>query len=158
MSEDESGEDVVEAVLVASRVLVAVSVRSLSALDEAVTPTQFRTLVVLDGHGEINLNRLAEILDVNASTAMRTIDRLLAAELVTRAENPGNRREVLLGLTARGNRLVARVTTRRRREISRVVTAIPDDERAALVRALRTFADASGEPEPKPETTAALGW
>ena len=151
-------EDVVEAVLVASRVLVAVSVRSLSALDDAVTPTQFRTLVVLDGRGQINLNRLAEMLDVNASTAMRTIDRLLAAGLVTRAENPGNRREVLLDLTDDGRRLVARVTSRRRREIGRIVTAIPQDERAALVRALRTFAEASGEPEPRPETTAALGW
>lgn len=151
-------EDVVEAVLVASRVLVAVSVRSLSALDDGVTPTQFRSLVVLDGHGQINLNRLAEILDVNASTAMRTIDRLLAAGLVTRAENPGNRREVLLDLTDDGRRLVARVTSRRRREIGRIVTAIPQDERAALVRALRTFAEASGEPEPRPETTAALGW
>lgn len=66
-------QDVVEAVLIASRVLVAVSARSLTDLDDAVTPTQFRSLVILDGHGEMNLNGLAEILGVNASTAMRTI-------------------------------------------------------------------------------------
>ncbi|MEO9139209.1 MAG: MarR family transcriptional regulator [Jatrophihabitans sp.] len=150
--------DVVEAVLIASRVLVAVSARSLTDLDDAVTPTQFRSLVILDGHGEINLNRLAEILDVNASTAMRTIDRLIANGFVTRQENPDNRRQVLLALTRAGTRLVARVTSRRRQEISRIVEAVPSAERAAVVHALRSFASASGELEPKPETTAVLGW
>ena len=97
---DSDGEDIdelVTALLTASRVLVGVSARSLAHVEDAVTLTQFRTLVVLDSHGEINLNRLAELLDVNSSTAMRMIDRLLVADLVTRRDNPANRREVLLG-------------------------------------------------------------
>ncbi|SHG31017.1 DNA-binding transcriptional regulator, MarR family [Jatrophihabitans endophyticus] len=142
----------------ASRVLVAVSVRSLSALDDAVTPTQFRTLVVLDGHDGVNLNQLADILGVNASTAMRTIDRLLAADLVTRTENPANRRQVLLGLTKQGARLVARVTSRRRKEIARIVAAVPERQRGPLVAALRAFADAAGEPDPRPDAVSVLGW
>ncbi|WP_304049940.1 MarR family winged helix-turn-helix transcriptional regulator [Jatrophihabitans endophyticus] len=151
-------DDVVEAVLRASRVLVAVSVRSLSALDDAVTPTQFRTLVVLDGRDSTSLNQLAEALGVNASTAMRTIDRLLAADMVTRAENPDDRRQVLLGLTRRGARLVARVTDHRRKEISRIVAAVPARQRKPLVDALRAFSDAAGEPEVRPETVSVLGW
>ena len=95
-------QDVVTAILTASRVLVGVSARSLADVEDTVTLTQFRTLVVLNSHGMINLNRLADLLGVNSSTAMRMIDRLLAAELVTREDNPTNRREVLLDLTDQG--------------------------------------------------------
>lgn len=148
----------VTAVLGASRVLVGVSARSLADVEDTVTLTQFRTLVVLSNFGEVNLNRLAALLDVTASTALRMIDRLLIAELVTRRDNPANRREVLLGLTAAGDQLVQQVTTKRRREIARIVTAMPEEQRNDLVGALRAFADAAGEPEPRGAAGIALGW
>lgn len=150
-------DELVTAVLGASRVLVGVSARSLSGIEDAVTITQFRTLVVLSNFGEINLNRLAELLDVTASTAMRMVDRLLAANLVTRRDNPTTRREVLLGLTEEGEQLVRHVTTKRRREIARIVTTMPQAQRNDLVVALRAFAQAAGEPEPR-SAIGALGW
>jgi DNA-binding MarR family transcriptional regulator len=151
-------DDLVNAVLTASRVLVGVSARSLADVEETVTLTQFRTLVVLNSRGEMNLNTLAELLDVTPSTAMRMIDRLLSAELVTRQDNPVNRREVLLGLTEEGERIVKRVTSKRRTEIKRIVTAMPILQRKDLISALRGFADAAGEPEPRPDTVSGLGW
>ncbi|UQX87053.1 MarR family transcriptional regulator [Jatrophihabitans telluris] len=151
-------DELVTAVLGASRVLVGVSARSLSDIEDAVTLTQFRTLVVLSNSGEINLNRLAELLDVTPSTAMRMIDRLLAADLVTRRDNPANRREVVLGLTDGGEQLVRQVTAKRRREIARIVTAMPEAQRNDLVDALRAFADAAGEPEPRSAVGTAVGW
>jgi DNA-binding MarR family transcriptional regulator len=150
-------DDVVTAILTASRVLVGVSARSLAGVEDTVTLTQFRTLVVLESHGVINLNRLAELLAVNSSTAMRMIDRLLIAELVTREDNPANRREVLLDLTDEGRRLVQQVSETRRGEIARIVTAMPAGERRELVSALRAFADAAGEPDAS-EGVARLGW
>lgn len=47
------------------------------------------------------------------------------------------------------------VTARRRSEITRIVGAMPAEQRASLVDALRAFADASGEPEPG---ISSLGW
>ena len=149
-------DELVTAVLTASRALVGVSARSLAEVEETVTITQFRTLVVLDNLGDINLLALAEELDVNSSTAMRMIDRLLVAGLVTRQENPGNRREVLLGLTDEGSRLVETVTRRRRAEIAKIVTAMPTERRTELVAALHAFADAASEPLARPPST--LGW
>ena len=149
-------DELVTAVLTASRALVGVSARSLAEVEETVTITQFRTLVVLDNLGHINLLALAEELDVNSSTAMRMIDRLLVAGLVTREENPGNRREVLLGLTEEGARLVETVTRRRRAEIAKIVTAMPFERRTELVAALHAFADAASEPLARPPST--LGW
>jgi len=155
-------DELVTAFLTASRVLVGVSARSLTAVEGTVTVTQFRTLVVLDNHDEINLNTLADLLSVTSSTAMRMIDRLLAAGVVTRRDNPGNRREVLLGLSGEGRRLVRLVTDKRRVEISRIVARMPGSRRTELVMALRAFAEAAHEPEAGAGAGAqpsdALGW
>ncbi len=125
-----------------------------------VTVPQFRTLVVLSTHGEINLNRLAEILDVNSSSAMRMVDRLLATNLVTRRENPDNRRHTLIGLSSEGIDVVRKVTIRRRREIKKLVSRMRGDHTSALVDALRAFADAAGEPtaDDVEDEVSPLGW
>lgn len=149
-------DDLVTAVLTASQALVGVSARSLAGVEDTVTITQFRTLVVLENRGQTNLNTLADDLDVNSSTAMRMIDRLLMARLVTRIENPANRREVLLGLTDDGTELVETVTRRRRAEIAGIVTAMPLERRTELVAALRAFAAAAAEP--LRHGASMLGW
>ena len=84
-------DQVVAAVLRASRALVAVSARSLAEVADSLTMTQFRTLVVLD-EGPVGLATLAGRLGVAPSTALRTVERLLAADLATRTENPDDRR------------------------------------------------------------------
>jgi len=151
-------DELVTAVLTASRVLVGVSARSLAEVEDTVTLTQFRTLVVLDNREEINLNTLADLLSVTSSTAMRMINRLLTSGMVTRRDNPANRREVLLGVTDEGRRLVRQVTARRREEIARIVADMPDARRDELVAALRAFADAAHEPDPRPEAAAGVNW
>jgi DNA-binding MarR family transcriptional regulator len=88
---------------------------------------------------------------------MRMIDKLLAVGLVTRHDNPQNRREVVLDLSHEGAQLVSRVTDRRRAEITRIVRKMPASQRAELVRALTAFADAAGEPY-APAAASLLGW
>jgi DNA-binding MarR family transcriptional regulator len=144
-----TGDDVdavTSAVLTASRLFVAISARALAAVDEQVTLPQFRMLVVLSAHGETKLAALARHLGVNPSTAMRMVDRLVAAGLLDRQVNPADRRENVLRLTAPGHRVVDEVTAHRRAEIAAIVTRMPADQRAGLVVALRAFADAGGEP------------
>lgn len=149
-------DDLVTAVLTASRVLVAVAAASLAGTEGTVTLAQFRMLGMLDSHGETNLNGLAEALGVNASTALRMVERLLAAGLVTRHDNIRNRREVVIALSQHGAELVWRVTDRRRAEIARIVRQMPPDQRDALVTALNAFADAAGEPHAT--GPAGFGW
>lgn len=155
---DDGPDELVSALLTASRVLVGVSARSLGKLEDAVTITQFRTLVVLEGHGDTRLNQLAVRLGVTPSTAMRMVDRLIAARLVSRAENKADRREVLIGLTDEGARLVREVTERRRAEIAAIVAAMPQERRHEVVAALNAFAEAAGEATPSVDTAARLGW
>jgi DNA-binding MarR family transcriptional regulator len=143
------GDDVdavTSAVLTASRLFVAISARSLAAVDERVTLPQFRMLVVLATHGEMKLAALAGHLGVNPSTAMRMVDRLVSAGLLDRQINPADRRENVLRLTGPGRGVVDDVTARRRTEIAAIVTRMPADQRARLVVALRAFTDAGSEP------------
>jgi len=148
---------VTEAVLTASRLLVAVSARSLNEVEDSLTLPQFRALVVLSSRGPLRLTHLAEHLAVNPSTAMRMAERLNAAGMIDRAPNPENRRESILALTETGRRVVAQVTSRRRDEIAAIVQAMPAAHRDRLVEALEAFSAAGGEPaaghDPIP-----LGW
>ncbi|WP_415953874.1 MarR family winged helix-turn-helix transcriptional regulator [Streptomyces sp. KLOTTS4A1] len=153
-------DEVTRAVLTVSRLLVAVSARSLAAAEDRVTLPQFRLLVVLASRGTSKLVVLADLLKVNPSTAMRMVDRLIAAGLAERHINPANRRETLLGLTEEGRRIVDEVTARRREEIASIVARIGPDRRAALVEALTAFSEAGGEPLVADDTDALypLGW
>ncbi|KAA9155277.1 MarR family transcriptional regulator [Amycolatopsis acidicola] len=137
---------VTDAVLTASRLLVAVSAKSIAAVDESITIPQFRLLVVLGHRGPVKLTAVAEALAVNPSTATRMVDRLVAAELVSREANPASRRELVVSLTDSGSAVVREVTQRRRREIARIVSRMPDTTRRGLVRALTAFTEAGGEP------------
>jgi DNA-binding MarR family transcriptional regulator len=140
------GEQVVDALLTASRLLVAIAARSLAAVEETLTLPQYRMLVVLDTQGPSSLARLAEHLEVNPSTALRMVERLTAAGMVAKVAYPANRREVRLHLTPTGWQVVRQVTEKRREEIARIVDAMPPERREDLVAALRAFSDAGGEP------------
>ena len=61
---DRPVDDLAAALLTASRVLIGVTAASLAAVDDTLTPAQFRTLTVLDSSGETSLDALAEHLGV----------------------------------------------------------------------------------------------
>ena len=92
--------------LAASRVLVGVAARSLAAVEDTVTLTQFRALVIIASRGPLHLAALAEDMGVHPSNATRACDRLVAAGLLDRRDNPADRRHLLLTLTPAGRELV----------------------------------------------------
>ena len=143
---EESLDAITDALLTASRLLVAISARSIALVDDTITIPQFRTLVILSNEGPVNLATLASLLDVQPSTIGRMVDRLVGAGLIDRRAHPTSRRELVAELTARGRRVVQKVTANRRNELARVVEKMPARERRGLVRALAAFAAAGGEP------------
>jgi DNA-binding MarR family transcriptional regulator len=72
-------------------------------------------------------------------------DRLEGKNLITRRRDVGDRRVVVLDVSAGGRRLVDRVTRRRRKEIGQILTAVDPKERANLIRAFNMFGKAAGE-------------
>ena len=148
-------EAITDAVLGASRVLVAVASRSLAEVAGAVTLPQYRALVVLQSRGPQPAHVLAAELKIAPSSVTRLGDRLVAKGLIVREPVEGNRRELRLQVTAEGAAIVASVSRRRRAELRSVVSAMPDDDRQQLVRVLETFTRAAGE---VPEDDWYLGW
>lgn len=138
-------DEVVDAVISASRALVAVAARSLAGVAEDVTLPQYRTLVVLVSRGPQRVADLADALGVLPSTATRMLDRLVAKNLVRRARRAQDRRSVRVVPTVTGRELVAEVTRRRRAEIGRVMREIPRDDWDGLASALHLFARSAGE-------------
>jgi len=159
---DPDEETFVSAVLVASRALVAVAARSLAAAPADVTLAQYRILVVLASRGPQFPSALAAELRSAPSSITRLCDRLVAKGLLTRASAPGNRRQVVLAISAAGRRVVDAVTRVRRDEIASLVAAVPPARRRGVVGALNDLAAAAGEVPDRswtPWTAAgAVGW
>ncbi len=145
----------VDAVLSASRVLVAIAARSLADAGEEVTLTQYRSLVILAARGPQGVAALAEAVAVTPPTASRLCDRLVRKGLVRRRTDRRDRRQVRVGLTEAGRHLVDTVTERRRREIAGLLASIPQRDQRPVAAALQQLAKAAGE---VPEQDWSTGW
>jgi DNA-binding MarR family transcriptional regulator len=138
-------EAVVDAVLSASRTLVAVAEQSLGATAEETTLAQYRALVVLSSRGPQRLVDLARALHVTPPTAGRMCDRLLRKGMIRRHRARADRREVVVSITAAGREVVDRATARRRELLAEILARLPARRQASVAAALEEFAAAAGE-------------
>lgn len=145
MDEYAVSESEIDAVMRASRVLVAVMAKSLAEIEDVVTPAQLRVLVLIASRGPQTLGAVAQDLGVHASNATRTCDRLVAAGLVERGDNLPDRRFLQLRLTDEGTKLVSGMMAHRRAALAGVLSKVPETERENLERAMTSFAEAAGE-------------
>ncbi len=145
MSRNVPDDAVVDAVLTASRTLVAVAEQSLGTAAEETTLAQYRALVVLASRGPQRLVDLARALEVTPPTAGRMCDRLVHKGLIRRHRARSDRREVQVSITAAGRRVVDRATARRRELIAEILGRLPVRRQAALAAAFRSLAAAAGE-------------
>jgi len=135
--------DIVDAVLAANRVFVAVAAGALANLEPEVTLPQFRALVLIDIHDAMTVAQLAEALGVVPSTATRMCDRLVAKELVDRVVDGTNRRQMTLTLRPEGRTLIEQSTRQRKREVNRLLKSIPARAQADLAEALGLLVQAA---------------
>jgi DNA-binding MarR family transcriptional regulator len=145
MIEQAADEAAVDAVLTASRTLVAVATSSLGAAAEDTTIAQYRALVVLASRGPQRMVDLAAALDVTPSTAGRMCDRLLRKGLIRRHRARADRRAVQVSITAAGRQVVDHATERRRALIAGILGRLPAAQQAEVAGALQAFAAAAGE-------------
>lgn len=150
-----SADEVLDAVLAGSRVLVGVAARSLAVSGEDVTLPQIRTLVTLAYSGAQRTVDLADQLDVNSSTATRMVDRLVRRKLVRREPHPEDGRATRVMITEEGREVVATVMSRRRSEFLKILRRMGPEQRRSLVEGLVAMNAAAGE---APEHPWNLGW
>jgi DNA-binding MarR family transcriptional regulator len=150
-----SHDDVVDALLAASRAFVAIAARSLAGQHTEVTLPQFRALVVLVSRGPQRVIDISAELGVDPSAGTRLCDRLVRKGLVRRQRSTTDRRVVRVALTPAGQTLVDEVTLRRREELTRIVQEIPEPWSSGATQALYAFAAAAGEADEEPWW---MGW
>lgn len=126
----------------ACRVLVALSARSILAVEDVADVVQVRILVVVAAAESASLGEVAEAAGLHVSRASRLCDRMVAAGLLHRANDPTDRRLLTLTLTPTGHRVVQSVMSRRRKEVSRALARMSRARRAELVSVLDEFAAA----------------
>lgn len=124
---------------VATRDLVGVALRSVELLNGEVSLPQYRLLLVLHENGRCTSTHVAQALGVVGSSVTRLGDRLQASGHLLRGADLSNRSVVTLELTERGRQLVKQVTTRRRRELRRVLDRLDADVRTACAEGLRSL-------------------
>lgn len=138
--------DQVESVMRASRALVGITAASIMTVDDVVTVPQLRVMMMIATRGAMNLAAVASALQVNPSNASRLVDRLLRTGMVDRREDPADRRNIALTLTADGQALIDGVIRHRRNAIRRALRQMAPEQRDLLAVALEDFATAAGEP------------
>ncbi|HQT99911.1 MAG TPA: MarR family transcriptional regulator [Acidimicrobiales bacterium] len=135
----------VDALILASRALVAVAARSLADVVDDVTLPQYRALVIVETRGPQPLAQLAEALGVAPATATRMCDRLVRKKLIRRSHDVEDRRVVRVDLTPRGRALVEKVLQRRRSEIQAILRNVDVTQQRRVIEALQSFAAATGD-------------
>jgi DNA-binding MarR family transcriptional regulator len=107
------------------------------------TIAQLKSLFFIRNQGSTSLGKLAAALGVTPTNTTGIIDRLVKQGLVSRTENPENRRMLLLQATDKGEELVAKLRSRRTSYLSEVLNRMPLDELDRLARGLAAFIEAA---------------
>jgi DNA-binding MarR family transcriptional regulator len=135
--------DLAAAVDQAAEGLVAVLDAAATAAAMSISPTQLRVLTILRSSPDVNVNRLAEALQVVPSSASRLCDRLEALGLLYRTADNKDRREVQLRMTSAARAKLDQLSKRRHEALTEVLARMPEARRRELLRSLTAFAAAA---------------
>jgi DNA-binding MarR family transcriptional regulator len=105
----------------------------------ALSVPQFRALLFLSRSPGAILSALAEFLGLSLPAASRLVEGLVRKRFVARRIPPGNRRQVVLSVSARGQRTVDAARQATERRLAEVVAPLRSEERMVIRRALRTL-------------------
>jgi DNA-binding MarR family transcriptional regulator len=105
-----------------------------------VTLAQCHTLIELKA-AELSLSGLAAALSLDSSTLSRTVDGLVRAGLVERAEDASDRRSLRLTLTPAGRAKVAFIDSTCNRYYAELLAGMSERDRLGVLRAVGLLAE-----------------
>jgi DNA-binding MarR family transcriptional regulator len=108
-------------------------------IDSGLTLTQLRSLFLIANKGSINFRKLAEALEVTPSNVTGIVDRLVEQGLVSRTQNPEDRREMTLQATDKGKALLSNLKEAGIKRMTQVLSLLSLEELSALVQGLSAF-------------------
>jgi DNA-binding MarR family transcriptional regulator len=113
-------------------------------IDSGLTPTQLRSLFLIVNKGSTNFKKLAEALGVTPANVTGIVDRLVGQRLVSRTQNPEDRREMTLQATDKGQALVSNLKEVGIKHMTQILSVLSVEELSALAKGLSAFVRAAG--------------
>jgi DNA-binding MarR family transcriptional regulator len=104
---------------------------------------QLKSLFFIDFEGSTHFKRLATALGVTPPDVTRIVDRLVEQGLVSRQENPENRRMLLLKTTDKGKALLAKLRESQISRVSGILAQLNLEELSALAQGFTALARAA---------------
>jgi DNA-binding MarR family transcriptional regulator len=114
-----------------------------SWIDSGLTITQLRSLFLIANKGRTNFRKLAEALRVTPSNVTGIADRLEEQGLVSRTQNPEDRRETTLQATEKGEALVSNLKEAGMKQMTQILSLLSVEELSSLIRGLSAFIEAA---------------
>ena len=111
-------------------------------MDLSLTIAQLKSLFFIDFEGSTNFRRLASALRVTPPDVTRIIDRLVEQGMVSRRENPEDRRMLLLQTTEKGKALLTKLRENRMTHMYHILARLKTEELATLAQGLTALAKA----------------
>jgi DNA-binding MarR family transcriptional regulator len=109
-------------------------------LEIAITMPQAKLLYLLGANGDLHMSEVGSRLGVSLSTVSGLVDRVVDHGLVHRREDPADRRQVVVGLTAAGAALIDRFRELSAANMRELLVLLDDAELDSVRRALAGLA------------------
>jgi DNA-binding MarR family transcriptional regulator len=98
------------------------------------TRAQLKSLFYIGREKDANFRKLATALGLSPSNLTGIIDRLVAQGLVTRNDDQGDRRVVILRVTEKGEALIVDLREQRAKQISTILEYMSSEELLVLAK------------------------
>jgi DNA-binding MarR family transcriptional regulator len=103
---------------------------------------EWRVFAALAAHGDQRLSDLAALTSIDLSTLSRLVGRMAHSGLLSRGRSDGDRREITLALTPRGQRITRAIVPIARRYERRALRGFrPAEEEALKALLVRVYAN-----------------
>jgi MarR family transcriptional regulator, organic hydroperoxide resistance regulator len=112
------------------------------------TYNQYKMLLTIYDRGNCTLNLLAKELRIAMSSASEMVDRLVNLGFVYRAVDEGNRRQVVICTTEKGEELIRELRRGIVENYRTLLDRLPEEEQERLVSSFEALAEILGKLEP----------
>ncbi len=108
---------------------------------------QLKALVTIASTDGLSVKGLATSLGIGEPASSQVVEQLVRRALVARAEDPADRRRVIVTATAAGTDLVSELRQGRREHVHEWLASMSDEDVHALARGLDSLAQAALGPD-----------
>lgn len=143
MNDIDNSKQLREAIRILERKLGALGEFQISCC--GVTMAQCHALVEIGRVGNISLNQLAELLNLESSSMSRTVNNLVNNGMVKRDIDLLDRRYVTITLTESGNEHFKNIEERMNSYFEKVYLDLPKDKRAQVLESFNILLGAIGK-------------